>query len=994
MKLAIFFSAILLFVITLTAAVAAEIPPLQYDGDTVYINTTQAYIAATPSSVSGIKPVIVEWTSKTYSGNINIIFGYNGEYLKPFKLERYTPTQICGVDNETNNCYWNNWTEVANSNLDFVKFNRNFNGKTDFYGFPNVNVNAGQNYKYRVWIEAPYLPYGQTQAEAYPDYDGKYDIAFYPSSWGTDIQGAYAANQLFVLDPEVNLTTGLVGYYSFDTDANDSTTNANHGTVSGATQGTTNCNFGGCYYFDGTNDKITIPDLVGFDESAAHSYSFWFRPDDVADEYDFVLARHNAGLQSSINFQLTDNAASNVIRYQTGSGAWDSLDNAGYSSATYYHIVVTWDGTTKSLYINNASALTSNPSAAADPADYNKEITLGVRNDNVGYFEGYIDELGIWDKALNSSEVSALYGGDKYPFLPVAESFTITASNLYNSSSLLTFNATVDGSSFSTTNGTIVTNLLQNDTNTHNITVIAEDYISRSYINLDVSSNLAAEITQAEIRFDCREYISNNSLTCDETKKFLNTGVYNITVNTTGYWSQIQEVNVTAQLNTTEYVYNFTNTQINISANNTVTNTYVTNYDLRVENTQYGFNRTYTPDAINYTINLTEGLNYTFYFTKNGFLPLSTTINNYTAKNVIINVTSVNINLQFYDEITEELITNTIFFELHYADGNASEGNTTTGSTTLELNNTGLLEIEYDSSLYDLRRYYLTITDTTTGNIPLYLLKVANSTEISYLITDENGVALENATLSVQRRYINNSVTTFKTVSMSRSDINGQGSLFLHKYTAIYRFVIQYGGATILITSPTEIEQNNIVLRGTVEESVTESIYKVAGIDWISGYDDYAFNLQWNDNQNIIDEVCFTLYKLRGTGKTTINSSCSSASVDSITFTIANTSTGDYLAVGIVDTNTNFSEYVVASVSKKLDNIKDTIGLQGVFFTAVMVVVAGTSAIFSVSAAVLLTIVGLAIGGIAGWLSIGYGTIIGIVVLGGFLLYSFRRGAG
>ena len=58
-----------------------------------------------------------------------------------------------------------------------------------------------------------------------------------------------------------NLSKGLVGFYKFDGDANDNTSNANHGTVNGPTLTTGKDNISNtAYSFDGVNDYISIND--------------------------------------------------------------------------------------------------------------------------------------------------------------------------------------------------------------------------------------------------------------------------------------------------------------------------------------------------------------------------------------------------------------------------------------------------------------------------------------------------------------------------------------------------------------------------------------------------------------------------------------------------------------------------------------------------------------------------------------------------------------
>lgn len=97
------------------------------------------------------------------------------------------------------------------------------------------------------------------------------------------------------------------------------------------------------------------------------------------------------------------------------------------STGTFYHAVVTYVGSGNAwiLYLNgttyNASGATPNTSVAA------MAIGKNIVN-NVQYFNGSIDEVGIWSRELTSGEVTSLYNagaGLQYPF----NSSTATFSN-------------------------------------------------------------------------------------------------------------------------------------------------------------------------------------------------------------------------------------------------------------------------------------------------------------------------------------------------------------------------------------------------------------------------------------------------------------------------------------------------------------------------------------------------------------------------------------
>ena len=226
----------------------------EYDGDTVYINDSKAYITATPHTIVGDGWVEFGVTAKTFTGDLNVLFGFNNEYIKPTKAEYYNPHDVqqsyvcseefnytlnpnyfyCNSENgttifehsfdtgniSTQTAYWNENEDWSSLNKETTKISYNYDGKNTWRVLQNVPFTSGVEQKVRVWLETPSLPTGKTAEEAYPDYDAKYDFAVYPSSYGLTVSGignAISTNNFYLLDLVVNLTDGLTAHYDFET---------------------------------------------------------------------------------------------------------------------------------------------------------------------------------------------------------------------------------------------------------------------------------------------------------------------------------------------------------------------------------------------------------------------------------------------------------------------------------------------------------------------------------------------------------------------------------------------------------------------------------------------------------------------------------------------------------------------------------------------------------------------------------------------------------
>ncbi len=192
--------------------------------------------------------------------------------------------------------------------------------------------------------------------------------------------------------------------------ANDATSNAVNGTVSGAVAvaGKT----GGAASFDGSNDVITLsgPALNITD----FTFSFWIYPIASSDNYATLLTSNGAG----------------GVFYRGGSlkiSYYDSADNLNTTALTegaWNYIAITCDyvGTDLRFYLNGA-ADGSNLSFVASPLT----VTKCGDDDSSETFKGYLDELRISDSLRSANWITAEYNNQSNPgsFLTVGSEVNV-----------------------------------------------------------------------------------------------------------------------------------------------------------------------------------------------------------------------------------------------------------------------------------------------------------------------------------------------------------------------------------------------------------------------------------------------------------------------------------------------------------------------------------------------------------------------------------------
>lgn len=134
------------------------------------------------------------------------------------------------------------------------------------------------------------------------------------------------------------------------------------------------------------------------------------------------------GVASGWQLRVLD---SNVASLFSGknTGFTDGVDVKSINGATdvctgaWFHIVGVWDGTYLRLYVNGTSDATAVSWANAPAYNATTYVSIGVNRygsgDYTQYFNGAIDEIGFWTKALSTDEITALYNGGvglQYPF--------------------------------------------------------------------------------------------------------------------------------------------------------------------------------------------------------------------------------------------------------------------------------------------------------------------------------------------------------------------------------------------------------------------------------------------------------------------------------------------------------------------------------------------------------------------------------------------------
>lgn len=202
-----------------------------------------------------------------------------------------------------------------------------------------------------------------------------------------------------------------VAYYPFNGNANDESNNSFDGTVLGASLTTDrNGSLNSAYSFDGIDDYIEIANNSSF-ENQNYSISAWIKTNELTGAILSMSSvspiRNNCGYYFSI-LEGKLRGLSNV-----GVGSWISLvsDEVDISN-DWHHVVFTYDGSSQKLFLNGTLLSSLNTVHTVNYFE-NNPIKIGTYVTASGslssQFKGSIDEVLIYDKALNETEIMSLF---------------------------------------------------------------------------------------------------------------------------------------------------------------------------------------------------------------------------------------------------------------------------------------------------------------------------------------------------------------------------------------------------------------------------------------------------------------------------------------------------------------------------------------------------------------------------------------------------------
>ncbi len=202
----------------------------------------------------------------------------------------------------------------------------------------------------------------------------------------------------------------LVGWWPFNGNANDESGNGNNGTVTGAVISTDKNGSNSCYSFDGFGDYIDCGGNSKLKITESLTLSMWFNSNNFSYDHGLISNYENGG-----GFDLVTSSNNSIppldkIRWMDQGGF---LFSNSIKTNVWYHLTVVFDSknSKKHIYLDG-KLIASSASTVTKLKSTNSNFYIGSHQPlNVNYWSwnGKLDDVAIWNRALDSNEIKGLF---------------------------------------------------------------------------------------------------------------------------------------------------------------------------------------------------------------------------------------------------------------------------------------------------------------------------------------------------------------------------------------------------------------------------------------------------------------------------------------------------------------------------------------------------------------------------------------------------------
>jgi Ca2+-binding RTX toxin-like protein len=211
------------------------------------------------------------------------------------------------------------------------------------------------------------------------------------------------------------LVNDLIGHWTFNeasgTVAND-IAGSHFGTLTNMTSSQwITGQMDGALTFDGLNDYVTVADSTALDITNTLTLSTWVKADSFQ-SWDGLIVKGTTNIPYGLDFRsdgrLIFQANYGLVMGGNGRGTWSS--NTALTAGQWHHVAVTYDGSDFRFYLDGQ--LDGTHQANITFGKNNQALVLGADLAGGSHFDGAMDDVRVYNRALTAGEIEQLITGE------------------------------------------------------------------------------------------------------------------------------------------------------------------------------------------------------------------------------------------------------------------------------------------------------------------------------------------------------------------------------------------------------------------------------------------------------------------------------------------------------------------------------------------------------------------------------------------------------
>ncbi len=210
--------------------------------------------------------------------------------------------------------------------------------------------------------------------------------------------------------PTPTFPTDYISYWKFEGNANDEK-GVNNGTLTNGAAVVSDSGKGQALNLDGSNDYVDLRTMNV--SGSGMTISTWFKADDFAGDAR-IISKATGSATNSHYWMLGE--YSNKLRFRLktdGTTTTLKASSGTLSPGVWTHAVAVYDGASMILYKDGVEVGRTSKTGAISASDTVSAWIGANPPNNYGSFDGEIDDVMVYGRALSTSEIQSIYNAQK-----------------------------------------------------------------------------------------------------------------------------------------------------------------------------------------------------------------------------------------------------------------------------------------------------------------------------------------------------------------------------------------------------------------------------------------------------------------------------------------------------------------------------------------------------------------------------------------------------